>query len=184
MPRPSHAQAITLSTLILLFFSARGSAADLEIFTHSLSMSTGVYSLWTAPPSRRVFKNDSAPVATSGTIQVYAAKNEFEPFQLVVKPAASGNVTVSIGNFGSGITTEIFQVKYVNIAQATDNLGSTGPYPDPLWPIANGGTVALTAGNNTSFWFSISVPQTAPAGTYTTNATVAGITIADQPACL
>lgn len=167
----------TLCALLTLFFSQPGSAENLKVYTHSLSMSTSSYTFWTAPPSRRVFKNDTAPVATSDTVRVYAAKNEFEPCQIVVRPATSGNVTVSIGSFGSGITAEIYQVKYVNIAQATDGLGSTGPYPDPLWPLTNGGTVALTANTNTAFWFNISVPPTAAAGEYTANVTIAGTVI-------
>jgi hypothetical protein len=68
--------------------------------------------------------------------------NELEPFQLVVKPASSGNVVVEIGDFGSGINVVIYQVKYVEILQATDTLGRIGPYPDPLrCPLLRGGVL-------------------------------------------
>jgi hypothetical protein len=156
---------------------AQAAPPDYETYTYALTQSTAAYQLWTTPPSERVFKDNPIPAASGSDVKVYVAKNEFEPFQVVVKPAASGNVTVSIDSFGSGITAEIYQVKYVTINQATDALGRTGPYPDPLWPIANGASVALTVGQNTSFWFSVSVPANAPAGDYTANVHIGGITV-------
>lgn len=166
-----------LCALLFLIIPHSSKAEDLEIYTHSLSMSNESYTFWTAPPSRRVLKGDPAPIGTAGTVRVYAAKNEFEPFQVIVKPTVSGNVAVAIGSFGSGITAEIYQVKYVDLAQATDSLGSTGPYPDPLWPLANGASIAVTAGTNTAIWFSVSVPPTTAAGDYTANVSIAGIAI-------
>ena len=124
---------------------------DLENYTYQLTQSTTAYQIWTTLPSERVFKDDALPTATDSGVKVYAAKNEFEPFIIVVKPTSSGSVTVSMGDFGSGITSELYQVKYVNLAQATDSLGRTGDYPDPLWPLANNATVSLIAGENTAF---------------------------------
>ncbi|NVN89710.1 MAG: DUF4091 domain-containing protein [Desulfuromonadales bacterium] len=152
-------------------------AADYESYTHRLSQSTASYVFWTTTPSERIFKDSAAPTSSSSGIKVYAAKNEFEPFQLVVKPTSSGAVTLNMGDFGSGIRTELFQVKYVNVISATDALGKTGPYPDPLWPLENGSTVALTAGENTAFWFSVSVPPSVSAGDYTANLTIGGIPV-------
>ena len=83
-------------------------------------------------------------------------------------------------SFGSGIITEIYQVKYVNITQKSDSLGRLGPYPDPLWPLANGATVALTAGENTAFWFSVSVPVGTASGNYTTNVHLGSLSIPIQ----
>ena len=148
-----------------------------ESYTYRLTQSTGSYQFWTTPPSERVFKNDAVPTEPGSQVKVYVAKNEFEPFQVVVKPAASGNAAVSIGSFGSGITTEFYQVKYINIAQASDSLGQAGPYPDPLWPLENGATVSLTAGENTAFWFTVAVPSTTPTGDYTTNVQIGGVNI-------
>ena len=151
--------------------------AQVESYTYRLTQSTLAYNLWTCPPSTKVFKGDPVPVATQSQVQVYAARNEFEPFLVVVKPSASGNTTVSMGSFGAGITQLMYQVKYVTVTQATDMRGGTGDYPDPLWPLENGATVALTAGQNTAFWFTVQVPPGTPAGNYTTNVTVAGISV-------
>ncbi|OQY46927.1 MAG: hypothetical protein B6242_06200, partial [Anaerolineaceae bacterium 4572_78] len=148
-----------------------------ETYIHKLSQSTTDYQFWTTPPSERVFKDDDVPEDMGTDVKVYAAQNEFEPFQIVIKPTNSGDVTVSMGDFGSSIITEIYQVKYVNITQATDNLGQTGDYPDPLWPIENGDSVSLVAGENTAFWFSVFVPKSTTSGDYTMNVQIGGVDI-------
>ena len=152
-------------------------AADTENYTYQLSQSTSAYQFWTTPPSERVFKDAAVPTTSGAEVKVYAARTEFEPFQVVVKPASSGNVTVSIDAFSGGIDAEIYQVKYVNISQVSDSLGRTGPYPDPLWPLANGATAALAANENTAFWFSLFVPLGTAAGDYTTNVRIGGVAI-------
>ncbi|WP_321417019.1 glycoside hydrolase domain-containing protein [uncultured Desulfobacter sp.] len=148
-----------------------------ENYIYQLSQSTGRYTFWTTLPSERVFKDDVVPSDTGSGILVYAARNEFEPFQLVVNPSVSGNITVNIGEFGSGIEVQLYQVKYVTIAQSTDNLGRTGDYPDPLWPLETSASVSVTAGENTAFWFDVHVPDTTPAGDYTTHVAIGGIDI-------
>ncbi|MEZ4660538.1 MAG: hypothetical protein R2911_23525 [Caldilineaceae bacterium] len=112
--------------------------SELESYTYQLTQSTAAYQLWTAPPSQRIFKDDAVPTESGAAIKVYAARNEFEPFQVVVNPAAAGDVVVNIGEFGAGITSELYQVQYVNITQTSDSLGRTGDYPDPLWPLEKG----------------------------------------------
>jgi hypothetical protein len=168
-----------LLTLQAVPFQIRHAAAagDTEIYIYRLSQSSAGYVFWTTPPSERVFKDSPVPTASGTEVKVYAARNEFEPFQVVVKPTASGNVTVSIGSFGAGITSEVYQVKYATVSQKSDSLGRTGPYPDPLWPLQNGATVALTAGQNTAFWFSLSVDGGVAAQDYTTQVTIGGTAI-------
>jgi hypothetical protein len=90
-------------------------------------------------------------------------------------------VPVSIGSFGSGVSIELFQVKYVNITTTTDYLGRSGDNPDPLWPIANADNISLVANENTSIWFSVFVDINTIAGDYCTNISVDGINI---PVCL
>lgn len=99
--------------LPLFVITANGWAQDEEDYIYKLTQSTGGYELWTAPPSERIFKDDTVPADTGSGVLVYAAKNEFEPFQIVVRPASSGSVTVNVGSFGSGIEVRIYQVKYV-----------------------------------------------------------------------
>ncbi len=164
-----------LAGFLLIYSMA--TAADTETYTHRLSQSTANYTFWTTPPSERIFKDDSIPTETESGIKVYAAQNEFEPFQVVVRPNSSGSVTLNMGSFGSGITSELYQVKYINITTATDNLGRTGPYPDPLWPLEDGTSVSVVANENTSFWINVKVPKGVASGDYTANVTIEGIDI-------
>lgn len=166
---------IPLVATLFLFHSS--SAAELENYTYSLTQSAGGYEFWTTEPSERVFKDQPIPELSGSGVLVYAAGNESEPFQLVVRPASSGNVIVEVGDFGDGIDVEIYQVKYVDIVQATDSLGQAGPYPDPLWPLASGAAVSLTAGENTAFWINVSVATNVLPGDYYATVQVAGVTI-------
>ncbi|XCN74469.1 MAG: DUF4091 domain-containing protein [Candidatus Electrothrix aestuarii] len=165
-------QYIIICLLAVLLPAQAFAANDLELYTYKLTESTSAYQLWTAPPSHRVFKDESIPTENGSGVKVYAAKKEFEPFLVIVQPATSGPVNISVSNFGTGISAEIYQVKYVPITQATDNLGKTGPYPDPLWPVENGATVQLTAGENTAFWISLAVDGDTTAGNYPGTVTI------------
>ncbi len=157
--------------------AGKAAVSDYETYTYQLSQSTASFTLWTTPPAERVFKDSATPAAVGAEIKVYAARNEFEPFQIVVNPAASGPVSIQVGDFGSGILAEIYQVKYVNISQPSDSLGRVGPYPDPLLPLANGASAALTAGENTAFWVSLSIPPGAPSQDYLADVQIGTISI-------
>ena len=152
-------------------------AAQYEPGTYRLTQSTAAYDIWTCPPGVKVFRNDAVPYVEQSQVQVHAARNEFEPFLVVVKPTGSGDVTVSIGDFGAGITQLMYEVKYITVTQATDMRGGTGEYPDPLWPLESGDTVSLTAGQNTAIWITVQVPAGTPAGDYSTDVTVDGIAV-------
>ena len=161
--------------MVLMIFPNFSGADDQEVYTFKLTQSTTAYQFWTTTPGERVFKDDDVPSETGSEVKVYAAKNEFEPFQIIVKPSSSGNIIINSDNFGAGIITEIYQVKYINISQKTDSLGRTGPYPDPLWPLESGASINISAGENTAFWFSIFVPSSTPSGDYSANFQIGGV---------
>lgn len=163
--------------LIIIILLINNLYSQTELYTHKFTQSTSSYQLWTAPPSVKIFKTDAVPTASSSELKVYAAGNEFEPCLVIVKPTSSGSVTISMGSFGSGITTELNYVKYINVATATDQLGKTGANPDPLVPIVSGGSLTLTANENTAIWITINVPKNTPMGDYTANFTIAGINV-------
>ena len=175
--RPVIFSLLSLITLTNFLGVFPAWAEPLENFTFKLLQSTQTYQFWTTPPAERVFKDDAVPLETGSQIKVYAAKNEFEPFQVVVRPAASGTITVSISDFAAGITAEVYQVKYVPITTVTDYSGRVGDNPDPLWPLPNGTTVSVVANQNTAFWFNLAVPKTTPAGDYSVDVTIGDVSI-------
>ncbi|MFH0729804.1 MAG: DUF4214 domain-containing protein [Pseudomonadota bacterium] len=166
--RPLNRKVFWLSLLLLirLVVLQQAAAGDTENYTYKLSASTSQLTFWTTPPSERVFKQSATPTDTGSEIKVYAARSEHEPFQVIVMPSTSQNLTVTMGDFGLGIKTLLYQVKHIPIIQATDSLGQTGDYPDPLWPLENGASFALNASENTAIWVNVEIPETAPAGDY------------------
>src|SRR3989338_5131097 len=104
---------------------------------------------WLEDGLTRVFKND--PAKTANAITLYAAKNEYEPFQVVVK-APPGNpltgVNVSVSDFQgpnnnkiSADNVSLYREHYVNVTSGSKRrTGDTniplGPgfYPDALIP--------------------------------------------------
>ena len=178
MPFPRRLlPCLALVPLLFLLPAGARAQAGLEAATFRLDESTQSLELWTCPPAEKVFRDTAVPSATGSGVKVYAAGNEFEPFVIVARPLASGSVTVSCGDFGAGITQLAYEVRYVTVTQATDMRGSTGGHPDPLWPLADGASVALTAGQNTAFWFTLSVPPGTPAGDYFADVTIDGVAV-------
>lgn len=164
-------------TLLLLGCIERSEAQELEVYAHKLNCSTSSITVWTTPPTCKVLKNASVPSVAGAEIKVYTAKNEFEPFLVVVKPTSSQTVKVSMGSFATGIECEIFQVKYINIAKATDALGSVGYWPDPLVPIPNNSNVTLNSNENTVFWVNVKASESVASNDYTANFLLGSISV-------
>ena len=135
---------------------------------------------WCAGPYK-VGRTRAVPLATNTTVRVAAARNEYEPFQLVLRPqVALSNVTVSVSDF-TGVSNAaviaatnvtICQVEYVNVTQLQPNeiYSATGEHPDPLVPVS--GPFTAAAGTNCPLWFTVRVPKDAPGGEYAAVVTV------------
>jgi len=140
------------------------------------SASTGSLDVWAAPPIEKILKTNTAPVA-SNSLRIQAAKDEFEPFQLVVRSGSSQSLSVDITDFTSGTDSIpatnviLHHLDYVPITKLSDHFGRTGDWPDPLYPVAMGESVTFSANTNQPLWFTVHVPRDAEAGIY--NATVA-----------
>jgi len=90
---------------LILTIASNTFANDQENYTYKLTQSVSEYEIWTTTPAQKVFKDDPIPSATGSDVSVYIAKNEFEPFQIVVKPLTSGKIDINIQDFGAGIKT-------------------------------------------------------------------------------
>lgn len=129
-------------------------------FTYTLEESPASLPLWTTPATRKLTLADRPPEAKKSGLKLSAAKNEFEPVQLVLGPAA-GSVTVAVepfANLGSGQRVELSAVGFEN------------QWAEPLSPL--GASLALNAAEPAAVWLTVYVPETAPAGEHTTTLTV------------
>lgn len=163
--------------------TATAAAPEAGGYMHKVSgASTGGLAVWAVPPTEKILKTHAVPVAVAPLI-IYAAKDEFEPFKLVVRSVNTQNVSVSISDFSNGIhaipaaNVTLHRVDYVPITQISDHFGRIGDWPDPLYPVVMGGGVQFPAQTNQPLWFTVHVPRDAKAGSYTASVTIGSATI-------
>ncbi|MCS7337356.1 MAG: DUF6067 family protein [Verrucomicrobiae bacterium] len=137
--------------------------------------------VWWCEATWKVGQQRALPQAASDSVQIEAARNEYEPFQLVIRAGtAFSNVNLSVTDFVKlgGPTNAIIAasnieaciVEYVPVQFPTDNTCVPGDYPDPLVPIT--GPFNLPQGTNLPIWFTVRVPREAQAGTYQSTVTI------------
>ncbi|HHX41737.1 MAG TPA: DUF4091 domain-containing protein [Armatimonadetes bacterium] len=126
--------------------------------------------LWWDLPTAKLFPDEPAPAATASVVRVQAARNEYEPFQIVLRPKTDlAEVQLSISPLASRrgkIPEECVRwnpVAYYRCDQPVDATGFAGEVPDALLPSA---PVNCAAGRNQIFWVTIRVPADTEPGEY------------------
>jgi hypothetical protein len=128
--------------------------------------------VWWAEGAYKVMRDDPVPAAEQGIVRIAAARNEYEPFLVVLNPTTRlDGVRVSAarlaGEQGATIGAEnvsICHVEYVRVTTPTDGLGRAGWWPDPLPPYD--GPFEAAAGENHPLWITVRVPRDAAPGLY------------------
>lgn len=132
--------------------------------------------LWTTTTMDKVLREAEPPTKQGDGIDVRAARNEYEPFQVVVRADAATAARLTITPFtGPGTLDEIElrRVGYVTISEPSDPGGiPSGFVPDPLDPASFGADEGVPAAQNQPFWITVHVPGDAPPGDYTATLTV------------
>jgi len=126
--------------------------------------SRGACALWWCEGTYKVSQRRPAPTVERKRIELAAARNEYEPVQLVLWPAKDlQNVRVNVTGL-KGMTVRVDRVAYLEVTRATDAAGAPGWWPDPLPPFEQGTT--LEAGRNHPLWLTVYVPPEQKAGDY------------------
>ena len=164
-----------LILLLLLTLGSRGSEPQSFVW-------------WTTNALVKVRPSDVAPsVRQSVTLQ--AARNEFEPFQIVVRsdsetvPGIDVEIDDFIGPSGSVISngnTTIYFERYLNLSRPSSIAGEVGEWPDPLIPRVdryeheqrNAFPFTLPKGRSQPLWIEIYVPLDTKSGHYHATARV------------
>ena len=132
--------------------------------------------VWVAPSYQRVKQDASA--GTASEISVYAARGEWESFQVVVAGSAT-NVRIT-PPAGAPVTVKLYREHYVPVTHGSGTYSTQvnkpegpGLYPDALIPFdAPGGAIAkaqpysIPAGKVQPYWVDLLVPAGCGAGEY------------------
>jgi|GEM_PF-2913408 len=129
--------------------------------------------VWVNYPAMKIFREDvlSPIIPNTDTIRIRMAKNEYEPFQLVVHPASDiGSIYVTVSDLEGPETipsdlVTINTVHYVWVDQRwiLNSSDRGGYHPDAL-PWEN--QTCAPSDLHTPFWITIRTPEDIPAGTY------------------
>ena len=127
---------------------------------------------WWCEGTYKVGRDRLPPSGPPRSIQIAAARHEYEPFQVVLRPKREmKNVFATCSGLASGngfvIGREHLQidlVHYKRVKFPDDALGCAGDWPDALPPFRE--PVDLPAEENQPMWFTVYVPEEAPAGAY------------------
>jgi len=164
----------------------------------ALAMAHNAPVVWTASSLHRVGMSD--PAGNGAKVNLSAARDEYQSFQIVVNGASQGlsNVDVKISDLaGPGgevierTSFTLYREKYVYVSAPSPNWGGTnkplgtGWYPDGLIPFTDPETGKPLSGatlravpfdvktwNNQPVWLDVLVPQNATAGQYSGTYTV------------
>jgi len=139
----------------------------------------------------------SGSIATSPAVQIYAARGEYEAFQIAVDarngPIESVNVVFSglrsANDFIGQSNLTVYREHYVRVDRSSPDIRganrpqSPGLYPDALIPLNGAGRVSgrarfaaavlkLEAGSRAVYWVDVFVPREAQPGVYRGEVTV------------
>jgi len=156
----------------------------LSLFLSSAAIAFGEQAdvqLWSVHSMEKVDRLE-APDASGKTLQIAAARNEWEPFQVVVtassKKLREGRVELSTFQGPDGAQIEgvqIFYEHYVRVSTPSEKSAfAAGMHPDALVPVTPGETIYQPVTElpeadrlNQPFWIDLRVPKDAPVGEYT-----------------
>ena len=147
------------------------------------------FTWWTTHPLAKVKPLDPVPSLLLKSVDLYAGRNEFEPFQIVLRGRAQDLSGIDIG-FSDLRTTEgaeissknvtVYLEEFVNLRHPSSIEGGEGLWPDPLIPrvdryaneVRNAFPFTVRRGRNQPLWVEIFVPVTARPGKYTGSARI------------
>ncbi|MGO8925982.1 MAG: DUF4091 domain-containing protein [Limisphaerales bacterium] len=170
-----------LTTLLILVFAVSALAGEPAGGLMTAQMGGGHWlaqtkdlSVWWCESGWKVGRHSGMldkPRGKPAPVAVSAARGEFEPAQVVLRPERQGQLVSAEASplrspWGrvAPISVQIHEVAYVQVTHPTDSTGAPGWYPDPLPPLRP--PLALPAGQNQPLWLTFHVPRDAKSGDY------------------
>lgn len=134
--------------------------------------------VWVASPWQHVLRGSEPGKTTS--VQIAAARNEYEPLRIIVRAGAEPLTRVSAraselvgpGSTIAPTNVALFQERYIHIFEPSRrSKAPAGWYPDPLVPMS-GDPFTVEPGMNQGIWADVFVPRDTTPGEYSGTITV------------
>lgn len=139
---------------------------------------------WITHSLVKVRPQDAVPAQPRQEARLYAARNEFEPFQVVLRagsadvPGVDAEPSDLVGPGGAVLSAEnitVYREGYLNLQKPSSVEGEPGEWPDPLIPRVdryvrerrNAFPFTLGSDRNQPLWVEVYVPTNAAPGDYT-----------------
>ncbi|HET8541761.1 MAG TPA: glycoside hydrolase domain-containing protein [Anaeromyxobacter sp.] len=136
--------------------------------------------VWTATATEKI--RPATRARTTASVEIAAARNEYEAFQIGVSGEATGvSATASdLSGPGGTIAVRLYRAALITLANASAVDGGTGAWPDALVPAVDeilgeprrAFPFSVPAGESRAIWAEVHVPAEAGPGTYSGAVTV------------
>ncbi|MCC6446709.1 MAG: hypothetical protein IT210_25070 [Armatimonadetes bacterium] len=122
---------------------------------------------------RKILRDAPVPAKVATTVSLDAARNEYEPFQVMITALNRDLSRVEVSatdlkSAGGGIVParhiELRLAHYILLKDAVKPSSPGGWYPDALLPLK--GAFSVARGNHQAVWGNVYVPPRTPAGLY------------------
>ncbi len=147
------------------------------------------FTWWITHSLAKIRPLDPVPSAQANSVDLYAGRNEFESFQIVLRAGSTelSGVDIDFSDFrtsqGAQISKEnvtVYLERFLNVSRPSMYDGGTGLWPDPLVPRIdryahekrNAFPFNVQVGRNQPLWVEIFVPPAANPGAYTGSARI------------
>jgi hypothetical protein len=151
--------------------------------------------VWVAPAARKIRPTDQPAAGSPAVAKIFAAKNEFESFHVVVTGKATGVVMAleglgdGAGHVITGRDVVLYREGLIQVISPSGGDGAIGFWPDPLVPDVdpivgqkrNAFPFDVPANESRAVLIDIHAPQDAPAGVYKGVVNVTGGVTAQIP---
>jgi Domain of unknown function (DUF4091) len=144
---------------------------------------------WTVSPLVKVRPGDLSPERPERRAEIFSARNEFEPFQVVLRSDGEdvAGIDLELSDFKSSGGAEIskrnatvYLEQFINVTQPSMGDGAKGMWPDPLLPridrYAHERRSAfpfhIRKGEDQPLWIEVFVPPDAQPGKYSASASI------------
>jgi len=144
---------------------------------------------WTTHSLEKVQPQASLPSSPLKKVDLFAGRNEFEPFQIVLRTEAKdlSGVDIEFSDLrteeGAEISKKnvtVYLEQFMNLHRESSIEGAAGLWPDPLIPRIdryenekrNAFPLTLRRGHSQPIWVEIFVPPTTPPGKYSGSASI------------